>query len=298
MTVALQFTVYLGSVLVVGPVTSGPASVQVARDTMRYGNVKGAMLPPALIDGLCEDDAGLDCLRNLEYLYFAGAPLLRKTAEKLLGHVTIKPAMGSTEAGVYFLQLTSEDDWEYYYFRPAMGLEFRHIGGELYEPVFVRQPALERWQQVFQVYPDLHEFPTKDVFSPHPSKPGFWKYVGRTDDMIAFSHGECLYASGIEDEISKYPRVAAVLVGGQGRTRPFVLVEWKDGAPHDMKSLEGLWHVMEQANQSCSDLVKLSRDLVLFAVPEKPLVRTAKGSVARRESEQLFAKEIELLYEK
>ncbi|KAF2179124.1 putative AMP-binding enzyme [Zopfia rhizophila CBS 207.26] len=296
MTVALQFTVYLGAILVVGPAGAGPTGPLVARDTLRYGKVQGAMLPPALIDGLCGDAIGLECLRNLECLYFAGAPLTRQTAEKLLGHVTLKPAMGSTEAGAYFLQIRGEDDWEYYSFRPAMGFEFQHTTGDLYEPVFVRQPRLERWQQVFHVYPELNKFHTKDLFSKHPSKPGLWKYVGRTDDMIPFSHGECLYVAEIEAEIAAHQGVSGVLVGGQGRAKPFLLVEWKDDDLDQKTRLEQLWPVVEHANRRCSDLVKLTRELILFANPSKKLVRTVKGSVSRRESEQLYAEEIERLY--
>jgi len=297
MSVALQFTVYLAAVLVVGPATSGPASPQIAKEVMSYGKVECAMLPPALIDGLCKDDGGLDCLRSLKYLYFAGAPLARKSAERLVGHVTLKPAMGSTEAGAYFLQNTGDEDWEFYSFRPAMGLEIRRVADDLYEPIFVRQPTLQRWQQVFYVYPQLEEFSTKDLFSPHPSKPGFWRYSGRMDDVIILSHGECLYATGLEEGLAGCPGVSAVLIGGQGRIRPFALVEWKDGPPTDAESLKDWQDALGLANKSCSDLVKIRQEMVQFTLPGKDLVRTSKGSVMRRESEQLYAKEIELLYQ-
>lgn len=296
MTVALQFTVFLGSILVVGPAGSGPPQPSIVRDTIHYGAVQGALLPPVFIDSLCKDDTGLESLRNLQYLYFAGAPLIQKTAEKLLGYVSPKPAMGSTEAGAYFLQITGDEDWEYYSFRPAMGLDFHRLTEDLYEPVFVRQPDLERWQQVFQVYPNQDEFHTGDIFSKHPSRLRAWKYVGRTDDMIPFSHGENLYATGIEEIIGKHPGVSAALVGGQSRPRPYLIVEWKEEWPAESIGLEQIWPTVERANEQCSDLVKLTPAMVLFTTPEKPLVRTLKGSVSRRESEQLYSKELELLY--
>ncbi|KAF2463873.1 putative AMP-binding enzyme [Lindgomyces ingoldianus] len=296
MTVALQFTVYLGAVLVVGPASPGPTSPHIARCVLERGKVEGAMLPPALIEGLCEDDAGLESLRRLEHLYFAGAPMPRKAAEKLLGHVPVKPAMGSTEAGAYFLKIIDQDDWEYYSFRPAMGLKFRLFAKDLYEPVFVRHPSIERWQQVFQVYPDLQEFSTKDLFSPHPSMPGRWKYVGRTDDVVILSHGECLYAAGLEEMITAHADLSAVLIGGQGRARPFAIIESKGNLPMSTEDHASFISVIDSVNKSSSELVKLHSDMLIYARSEKPLVRTPKGTIARRESEQLYAKEIELLY--
>lgn len=174
MTVSLQLTVFLRSVVVIGPVTPGPTEPYVAKDVLRYSKAQGALLPPALIDGLCDDADGLQCLRNLDYLYFAGAPLTQRSAEKLVGDVAVKPAMGSTEAGAYFIRTIDQDDWQYYSFRIGMGIELQHVADNMYEAVFVRNPRVERWQQVFQVYPELNEFHTKDLFARHPTKADLW----------------------------------------------------------------------------------------------------------------------------
>lgn len=294
MLVSLQLTVSLGSIVVIGP--KAQTTPVIARDVLRYGKVQGAMVPPSLIDSLCDDPAGLETLRNLEYLYFAGAPISAPTAQKLLGHVTLKPGIGSTEAGPYHLQHMGDTDWEYYCFRPSNGLEFWPTAGDLCEPVFVKKPEYERYQQVFQVYPDLEVFHTKDLFVEHKTKPGLWKYIGRTDDLIVFSHGEDLYAADIEAELNAHPDVVAVLVGGQGRPKPFLLVEWKDNKVNEKAKLDQLWPSVEQANKGLSDLVKLSRELILFTDPEKKLVRTVKDTVSRKESEKLYAEEIDRLY--
>ncbi|KAF1956867.1 putative AMP-binding enzyme [Byssothecium circinans] len=297
MTVALQFPIFCGSVVVIGPAGSGPTTPAAAREVMIQGQVQGSMLPTALIDGMCQTEEGLECLRNLDYLYFAGAPLSQSTVAKLSAHVPIKPAMGSTEAGAYFLQITGDEDWEYYSFRPGMGMQLQPTSsGGLYEAVFVRDASLEAWQQVFHVYPELQEFRTKDLFAKHASKTGFWKYVGRTDDLIIFSHGEDLYATGMEEEIAAaHDDISGVLIGGQGRPKPFLLVEWK-GNDSAGERLAKLLPIVEHANRNCSELVKLTEGLILFTVPEKRLVRTIKGTVSRRESEELYRDEINSLY--
>ncbi|KAF2705779.1 putative AMP-binding enzyme [Pleomassaria siparia CBS 279.74] len=269
MVVALQFPILCGGVVVIGPAGSGPTTPTAAREVMIHGQVQGSMVSPALIDDMCATAEGLECLRNLDCLYFAGAPLSPSTAAKLIGHVPIKPAMGSTEAGAYFLRITGDEDWEYYSFLPGMGMQFQPTSsGSLYEAVIVRDAALEAWQQVFHVYPELQEFHTKDLFAKHPSRPDFWKYIGRTDDLIIFSHGEDLYATGMEMEIA---------------------------AAHGSISAE-LLPIVEDANRNCSELVKLTAELILFTTAEKRLVRTSKNTVARRESEELYRDEIESLY--
>lgn len=174
MTVALQFPIFIGAIVVIGPTTPGPPNPQITAQVLKYSKAQGALFPPALIDALCDDPEGLACLRNLEYLYFAGAPLNPRTATKLIDHVSVKPAMGSTEAGAYFLRVSDKEDWEYHSFRPAMGVEFELATDSLYEMVFVRRPELERWQQIFKVFPELDKYHTKDLFARHPTKPDSW----------------------------------------------------------------------------------------------------------------------------
>lgn len=37
---------------------------------------------------------------------------------------------------------------------------------------------------------DLEVYETRDLLSPHPTRPGFWKVYGRSDDQIMHSTGE------------------------------------------------------------------------------------------------------------
>jgi acyl-coenzyme A synthetase/AMP-(fatty) acid ligase len=295
MVVALQLTIYLNNTLVADPLVPGPPNPVAILETLRHGRVDTALLPPSLIDALCSNPAGLEALRNLKTLYFGGAPLSAKTAALLAPHTNVMPAFGSTEAGMYFTRHHADgEDWEYFSFHECMGLEFRHVSDELYELVFVKKEGLERYQHIFQVYPELREFSTKDLFTPHPSKPDRWKYVGRADDMIVFSHGKNLHATGVEEAIAQHPGVVGVLVAGQGRAKPFVLVEWHDSVAE--KTVEAIWPTIEKVNEGMVVLVRLERDFVMAVGPEKKLARTAKGTVARRENEVLFKEEIDALY--
>ena len=270
-------------------------------EVLELTKATGVAMTPSGLQGVCSQPGGLERLRKLKYIYFVGAPLPWSIAEQLLGHCKVQPGMGSTEAGSYFLQIRNDDDWEYYRFRPAMGVELEQRTGNLYELVFHRKPKLERWQQVFKVFPGLDRYPTRDLWEKHPSKEDLWRYAGRVDDLIILSNGSILEASSVEAEIVKSPDVRVALIGGQGRARPFLIIELMDdqlslGDAKDLK-LNRIWTYVERGNWLCSDAVKLSKSLITFTDAGRPFPRTAKDTVSRQPSFALYASKISKLYE-
>lgn len=269
-------------------------------EVLEISKATGVAMIPSGLEGVCSQSGGLDCLRKLKYIYFAGAPLSRSTAEHLVGHCKVQPGMGSTEAGSYFLEIRNDDDWEYCRFRPSMGVELEQRTGNLYELVFQRKPEIERWQQIFKVFPDLDRYPTRDLWEKHPSKEDLWRCAGRVDDLVGLSSGWKLDAAFIEAEVAKSPDVRVALVGGHGRVRPFLIVELVDDhialdvAKDEM--LAKIWPYVERGNELCFDEVKLSKSLVTFTDAGKPFPRTAKGTVSRQSSFALYASEISKLY--
>lgn len=141
------------------------------------------------------------------------------------------PGIGSTEAGPYWPRARNNDpnravDWKWYSFRPSMGIFFeQRTKAGLYELVFRRRKGCERWQQIFHMYPDLDEYPTKDLWAKLPTREGLWKFAGRMDDLAILSHGEDLFASKIEQVIESDARIKTALIGGEGRKRPFLILE-------------------------------------------------------------------------
>lgn len=315
MTVALQLTVFEHTIMVVGP-ASLPATAELVSQIFRYGAVVAAMLPPSLLEDLCASPSSLALIRSqLKQVYFCGAPLPKAVGALISPYVTLMPAIGSTEAGGYIVKVRTDDtnpneDWSYYSFHPSMGYVFEpRTKSGLYELIFRRQPEYERWQQVFHVYPTLDEFPTKDLWAKHPARDGLWEYAGRTDDLVILSHGEDLYASKMEATIEEHADIKAALIGGEGRKKPFLILELASSAQGvEMGSEEGfaalnsvierLWPVVEKANEQCSEYVQLSKQLTMLTSPLRPFLRTAKDTVARRDSLGLYKDEISALYAK
>lgn len=105
-------------------------------------------------------------------------------------------------------------DWSYIQIHPVSNPEFQHRFGDLHELVIVRHPECEKYQAIFTHFPDLQEYKTRDLFSPHPTKPGFWKHRSRIDDVIVFLNGEKTNPVTFEQEVSRHPEVKSALVVG------------------------------------------------------------------------------------
>lgn len=298
MTAALQWTTFLNLVLVIPPPTN--ISAQQTVQVLQQGRAEGAVFVPSQIADVLREPSGLQTLHGLGYIYFAGAPLPKAVAEKLVGHVKVQPAMGTTESGAYFVEIRNEDDWDYYRFRDSNGIEMQPRTDSLYELVFKRQPQLARWQQIFHLFPDLDEFHTKDLWTRHPVREDLWRFGGRVDDLVNLSHGESLYVTPIEATIQEHPDIRTAIVGGQGKIRPFVIIELGrstslSGAERD-KKLSAVLPYIQKANERCVDEVKIGQGRVLFADTAKPLPRTAKDTILRNSAFALYQSDIDLLY--
>ncbi|PQE27382.1 AMP-binding enzyme protein [Rutstroemia sp. NJR-2017a WRK4] len=309
MLMILSMSTFVHTVVVLGP--PGPPSPETLIDILKYGRVDGAVLVPALIDALCRDASGLAALKSLQYIHYAGAPLGVNSGKRLAADVRLIPTIGSTEVGGYFTKLRHDtEDWDYVEFNKHAGAE---IDSTIYKEqvlkliifLLFKKASLEyifikdKMQQIFFLYPDRDRFETNDLWMEHPTRKGLWKIVGRTDDYIPLSHGDGLYASTVEREIERHDLVQAALVGGHGKPKPVLLIEMVPGK-HDEELLEefiqSLLPYLEKANAQCHESVQVSPELVLLAKPEKPFVRTLKGSVARLPSLSLYEQEIEGIY--
>jgi hypothetical protein len=227
--------------------------------------------------------------------------LSTQTGKQLENYVPIVPAIGSTDAGPYFTALHDHlEAWDYISFQKHAGAKFEHRLDNLYELVFVRQPANEV-QQVFKVYPELDRFPTSDLWMEHPVHKGLWKIVGRADDYVYLSHADGLHASSLEPEIEAHPGIKSALIGGHGRPAPVLIVELLSNIDTETDSgrqalVKDLQPYIAKVNSRIHGCVQLSSDRLILASKDKPFIRTIKGSVARVQTLALYEDEISSLF--
>lgn len=262
--------------------------------------IDGELYPPSILEEICKSEEALHKIRKLKFVMFTGAPLSEKAGQTLAKFVKLHNTIGSTEVGVYPIYQTPHAEWMSFHFHPYFGYYMEPRGEGRHELVIRRDPTLRAFQSIFHLYPDTAEYRTKDLFIQHPTKPDYWLYQGRVDDLIILSHGEDLDPIPMEAIIRQNELVKGVVIGGKGRNKPFLLCELKEVELHSEQSqgriLQDIWPEISEANTKCSEYVQLTKDLVIFTTPQKPLRKTLKGSTDRRRSLEDYKSEIDSLY--
>ena len=196
-------------------------------------------------------------------------------------------------------ELIGAEDYLYMRYSPCSGMHFRPVSNKYYEMTLERDNALRNYQHIFNTFPHLDEWSSKDLYERHPSKPDLWKYVGRSDDVIVFSNGEKLNPITIAQRISSHPWVTGVAMFGTGHFEAGLLVEGhtNDGGDISHSSLlDEIWSLSQEVNAHTVAHGRVSKDMIVFASPEKPFPRSGKGSVQRRMLFDLYSDEIDKAY--
>lgn len=278
-----------------------PLTADVVEVIHEMGGVVGSCLAASIIEDIVNTPAYFERLSKLEFLMFGGSQLSKVAGDEVIKKTSLISNIGSTETMMLPTEPAEKEDWQYYGFSPCLGAEFRHHWEDLYEMVIVRNKEFESCQAIFKTFPDLQEYPMKDVYSRHPTKPGLWLYRGRADDLIVFSNGEKINPVTMEGIVSLHRDVNAAVVVGQGRFQSSLLVEAKlpPKSPEEHECLlKTLWPTIQRANEGCPAHGKISRDFVLFTNSEKPLPRAGKGTVQKKMAEKLYQSELDALYAK
>ncbi|CAF9913655.1 MAG: hypothetical protein ALECFALPRED_008933 [Alectoria fallacina] len=290
---------YYGVIPVLAP-SNIPVTAQLADVMHNLDFIECSIVAPSVLQELAETPSYLDSLRRLSCIMYGGGPLAKCAGDSLRQCTNLYNLMGGSEMYCVVSEIVDQEDWEYLKLSPMMGSEFRYQSEALWELCFIKESAFDLYQSIFTTYPELSEYRTNDLYSKHPTKPNLWRYEGRADDIIALSNGEKFNPVAMESLITAHPDVKSVLVFGQGRFQPGLLVEAKMRltTDSDRASLkESMWPIIAQANNDCVAHGRLSRDMILFTDSSKPFLRAGKGSVQRRLTLGSFDQEIKQLYE-
>ena len=142
-------------------------------------------------------------------------------------------------------------------------------------------------------------FRTRDLFSPHPTRPGLWKYVSRLDDRFTLINGEKVLPLAMEGRIRQERIVKEACVFGERRSFPGLLAIKADRVADmpDDEFLDRLWPAIEDANAQTEAFARVPRDLVVVVPASTEYPRTDKGTFIRLPLYQQFQAEIDAAYE-
>ena len=259
-----------------------------------------AILPPSTLEEISKRAEFWKTLSRMNFILAAGGGVSKAAGETIIKKTRLLNILGSTEFGPFSQIEVDKEDWAYMHFSPLTGVEFRHYSDHEYEMVVVRDEKLLRYQSCFEIFPNLQELSSNDLFSKHPDKSDLWRYCGRSDDVIVFLNGEKTNPVSMEGLISNRPEVRSVLVLGQGRFEAGLLIEAAQSSQlsiHEKAVLiENLWPTIQEANKQCPAHARVTKSRILFTTPENPMSRTGKGTVQRKATIGMYSAEIEALY--
>ena len=277
---------------------------------IQYSHADIALLPSAFIHEIAKSSDLLNlAAKHLEYIFYTGGDVAEPYGDTVASHVKLFNVNGATEMASYpALRPAGAWDrttWKYIMPHPAAGIDFRchswDSGDPKYAAVIVRNPNPADVQPVFTVYPQLREYHCGDLYSPHPTVAGLWTYRGRADDCFVLVTGSNINPLAMEQRVVVHPQVRAVLMLGQRRPNPGLLIEI-EGERDMMKeaeradAIEQLWPAIEEGNKEYYELARVSKDRIMFTRPGKPMRRAAKGTVQRRPTLDAYTSEIEEMY--
>jgi acyl-coenzyme A synthetase/AMP-(fatty) acid ligase len=259
----------------------------------------GGVYVPDVLQELVKNPTYVDNMKKIRLVAFGGAPLAKEAGDLLAKFTTVLSIIGSTEGGPYGANLLPDpQDWEWFQFDlVSTGLHFIHFHDDLYESVFKRiKHDNGANQPIFQAFPELDEYPTKDLWRAHKTKKDYWTHSGRVDDFVKLSSLTKFSANHIEKVLLRNNRVKGAVMGGDARPVPYLLVELADGEK-EVEALDDLWVLIQEINATISTDIRLEKEMIFFTSPEKPMVRVNnKNTCQRRGTNELYANEVEGLY--
>lgn len=277
-----------------------PLDKELAIDMIKRNAPDIVHMPPSLVAEMALYHEDLRALSKVHSVIYGGGPVPTSAGQSVAKFTHIQNIYGSSEAGPLPLEWVAAEDLPYIKFSPLVGAEFRPYGKDLCQMVFVRDPDLSEYQGIFNTFPDLQEYHTKDVFSRHPDpeKPDLWLLQGRTDDIIVYSTGEKVNPTAFENALNSHPLIRSALLNGHGRFHSALLLEpWTPVRQDDVGNfIDAVWPTVQSQNKSLPAFARLSRDMLLLTVEDRPLPRADKGTVQKSLALSLYQRELEILY--
>ena len=289
--------VYWNMPPIMGP-PNVPTTPELASKIAALDICQSAVLSPAVLQEMTKNPALLNSLDTLDHVIWCGAPLSSvAVADSIRSHAPIYPAYGATETGPLPLTIESQELHEWMNFNPIIGAKLKHYAEDLYELVIVKDTKILPFQFVFLNFPDLDEWPTKDLMSKHPTR-DLWRYRGRRDDMIVMPNGLKINPLILEGIVTSHPLVVSALLTGTGRTKAAWLIEPRNppsGGSERARLVKDIWPTIEKANEAAPKQARTEKDWIIFTTKEKPMARAGKGSVQRQTTVKLYEKELDAL---
>ncbi|KAJ7655842.1 hypothetical protein DFH06DRAFT_992336 [Mycena polygramma] len=260
---------------------------------------------PSFIEAWSREPEYVKWLATRGGVLYGGGPLNKHAGDYMTSQgVSIFVLYGSSEGGIMSPILPSEVgyDWDYFKFPGLVTPEMIPHGNDTFELVMVTnefcRPAVLNMQ-----IRGIDAYATSDLLLPHPTKPGYWKIYGRTDDQIIHNTGEKTNPGPLENILNQDPHVLSAVMFGRGRFQAGVVVDPKEDFKIDPSDLVKLaefrnliWPTVQKMNLFSPQHSRIFKEMILVSNPMKPFTYTAKNTARRQAIIDDYEDEIAELY--
>lgn len=237
---------------------------------------------------------------------YSGGPLNKELGDYITSQgVSIFMLYGATEAGFMSTILPKEVDydWNYLKFSGLVTAEMVPYDDGTYEFVMVENPYC-RPSVINTKVNGRDAYASSDLLVPHPTKPGYWRIHGRTDDQIMHSTGEKTNPGPLENMMNQHPKVLSSVMFGRGRFQAGMIIDPKPEfrfEPNDLGKLASfrneIWPIVKKLNDYAPQHSRLFKEMIIFSKSAKPFTYTAKGTARRQAIILDYEEEVEQLYD-
>ncbi|KAK7053490.1 hypothetical protein VNI00_004116 [Paramarasmius palmivorus] len=285
----------IGLPFVLPPATMIPTA-RTTLATLKAAKAQSMLSVPSILEDILNssDPDAMTVLKSLDFIAIGGAPMKESVAEQLVAQgVKLLNHWGATEIGaIAVVQRPPADyDWHYLIPRRDLGLEVVPVDPSDPNTSYRLIGHPQGWSGAFHV---------QDLLVRNPDAPSQLRIMGRADDLIVLATGEKVRPTGLERAVSEHPSVKDALVFGVGQPALGLLIELHDTTKESVEEvMESLTPYLERGNALTDAHGKVTPNMIIFTKgSDKPLKRTDKGSLARKESYAAFDEEIKACYER
>lgn len=309
----IQLPAFGNSPCIMLPPDAVGLSPQLFKEILQFNKIDGLKCPPHTVVTLYEDPESRELMKSLEYILFLGAPLDRAIGDDLARHIRLTPLIGSTETGDQMsFRPANRDLWYTHDFVPEIGSKMVPVDvgtGEhsnIYEKVIEFDPSSKTawFQPAFwnPAHKNMTRIETNEIYTPITDSDGRmrWIFTSRKDDLTKLNWLAKFHAQDMEKQIQSHPEVKSVLVGGEGRPTPYVIVELRkamSSSEEEKALLDDIYtSAVTSTNKADVDEIRIPRQTLIAASSNKPFKRNVKLVVLRKDVEQDYLQEIEAAY--
>lgn len=286
---------YPNATVVMGPATIPPSGFLV-NNIMQEQKIRALSLPSSIIEQWTTNSSALEQAENLDFVLCGGGPLAQSVGNKLAKITEVCQTYGSLEMGQIQMLMPQFMEWEYFEINPCEECDMQEVDDGVFEMVLHADKKFIGHRTLAHTFPNIKTWRTKDLFVPHPSKTGLWRFYSRTDDIIVLSNGHKVWPIPMETQLADDPHISGVLMVGNGRPEVFLLVEPRQGLPVDRMSkkefIDAIWPTVAKANAIAPEYGKIRRSRIILSQPNLGFFRAPEGTISRKPTESLYAEYI------